>query len=259
MQTNNLWYAYPGGLTALRDVSLSFCQSEFVAIMGRNASGKTTFIKHLNALLKPTKGEVIVSGVDTRKVTVAELSRTVGFVFQNPNDHLFADSVEDEIAFTLKSIGFEGKTVTSRVDEMLEQFKITEYRKQYPRYLSGGERQRVALASVIVAKPKILILDEPTRGMDYRLKTELMNFLNEYRKDGNIVIMVTHDVEIVAEYADRVILLSEGKVVVDDDKRKVLSNALLFSPQMNRLVQAFEKYDVPQDILTAVEALEIIG
>lgn len=259
MQTNKLWHAYPDGITALRDVNLSFYQGEFVAIMGRNASGKTTFIKHLNALLKPTKGEIIVSGVDTRKVTVAELSRMVGFVFQNPNDHLFADSVEDEIAFTLKSIGVEGKSVISRVDEMLEQFKITEYRKQYPRYLSGGERQRVALASVIVAKPKILILDEPTRGMDYRLKTELMNFLNEYRKDGNIVIMVTHDVEIVAEYTDRVVFLSEGRVIVDDYKRKVLANALLFSPQMNRLVQAFEKYDVPQDILTADEALEFIG
>jgi len=258
IKMDKLWYAYSNEVVAVKDVSLTIREGEFVAIMGRNASGKTTLVKHINGLLKPTKGSVRVSGINTREATIAELAQKVGFVFQNPNDHLFADTVEEEIAFTLKNLGFKDGEVASRVDEILERFNLISYRHQYPRSLSGGERQRVALASVIAVHPKILILDEPTRGMEYKLKNELMGFLDEYRSHGNAVILVTHDVETVAEHADRVILLSEGKIVVDGDKREVLSKALLFSPQINRLVQAFDKYDVPGDILTADEALEIL-
>jgi len=255
---DKLWHAYSNGLNALKNVNLTVHEGEFVAIMGRNASGKTTLVKHINGLLKPTKGSVRVDGINTKEASIAELAQKVGFVFQNPNDHLFADTVEDEIAFTLKNLRFKSEEVASKVDEMLERFNLAPYRHQYPRSLSGGEKQRVALASVIAAHPKILILDEPTRGMEYRLKSELMDFLNGYRSQGNAVILVTHDVETVAEHADRVILLSEGKIVVDGDKREVLSKALLFSPQINRLVQAFERYGVRGDILTADEALEIL-
>ncbi|MGB3128940.1 MAG: ABC transporter ATP-binding protein, partial [Dehalococcoidia bacterium] len=173
-------------------------------------------------------------------------------------DHIFADTVEEEIAFILKNLGFDSGEIAARIDEMLEMFALKEFRKQYPRSLSGGERQRVAMASVLVARPRVLILDEPTRGMDYRLKSELMRFLNGYREKGNTVVLVTHDVETVAEYADRVVLLSEGGVVVDGNKRDVLSRALFFSPQINRLVQAFEKYGVPNNILTVDEALDIL-
>jgi energy-coupling factor transporter ATP-binding protein EcfA2 len=258
IEIKKLWYVYPTGVTALKDVSLKVYQGEFVAVMGRNASGKTTLVKNINGLLKPARGIVTVEGTDTRKATIAELAGKVGFVFQNPNDHLFADTVEEEIAFTLKNLGSNGVEVKPKVEEMLERFDIKEYRKQYPRYLSGGEKQRVALASVIVTQPGILILDEPTRGMDYGLKSRLMVFLNEYRHMGNTVIMVTHDVEMVAEHADRVILMSEGKIVVDGNKREVLSKALLFSPQINRLVQAFGEYGVPEDVLTVDEALDLL-
>jgi len=258
IEIRKLWHVYPTGVTALKDISIKVCEGEFVAIMGRNASGKTTLVKHISGLLRPTKGMVLVDGIDTRRATIAELAKKVGFVFQNPNDHLFADTVEEEIAFTLKNLGGNGGEVKSRVDEILERFNIKEYRKQYPRYLSGGEKQRIALASVIIAQPRVLILDEPTRGMDYGLKSQLMAFLNEYRSQGNTVILVTHDVEMVAEHADRVILMSEGKVVVDDNKREVLSKALLFSPQINRLVQAFTEYGVPEDVLTVDEALDLL-
>lgn len=258
IEIDKLWHAYPEGITALKNVSLRICEGEFVAVMGRNASGKTTLVKHINGLLQPTKGKVIVSGIDTRRATIAQLSRKVGFIFQNPNDHIFADTVEEEIAFILKNLGFDSGEIAARIDEMLEMFALKEFRKQYPRSLSGGERQRVAMASVLVARPRVLILDEPTRGMDYRLKSELMRFLNGYREKGNTVVLVTHDVETVAEHADRVVLLSEGGVVVDGNKRDVLSRALFFSPQINRLVQAFEKYGVPNNILTVDEALDIL-
>jgi len=258
IEIDKLWHAYPEGITALKNVSLRICEGEFVAVMGRNASGKTTLVKHINGLLKPTKGKVIVNGLDTRRATIAQLSRKVGFIFQNPNDHIFADTVEEEIAFILKNLGFDSGEIAARIDEMLEMFALKEFRKRYPRSLSGGERQRVAMASVLVARPRVLILDEPTRGMDYRLKSELMRFLNGYREKGNTVVLVTHDVETVAEHADRVVLLSEGGVVVDGNKRDVLSRALFFSPQINRLVQAFEKYGVPNNILTVDEALDIL-
>lgn len=259
IEVKKLWHAYPGGCVALKGINLNIYEGEFVAIMGRNASGKTTLVKHINGLLKPTRGEVTVSGIGTGEATIAELARKVGFVFQNPNDHLFADTVEEEIAFTLRNFGFNDEETAMRVDEMLERFNLQEYRRQYPRSLSGGEKQRVALASVIAAHPRILILDEPTRGMEYRLKKELMAFLKEYRGQGGAVILVTHDVETVAEHADKVMLLSEGRIVVYGGKREVLSGALLFSPQINRLVQAFEGYGVPGDILTADEALEILS
>jgi energy-coupling factor transport system ATP-binding protein len=259
IKVERLWYAYPGGVTALKSVNLEVAEGEFVAIMGRNASGKTTLVKHFNRLLTPTKGKVKIDGIDTRQATIAELAKKVGFVFQNPNDHLFADTVEEEIVFTLKNLGIDSRETKSRVDKVLDEFNISVYRNHYPRSLSGGEKQRVALASILAVRPKILILDEPTRGMEYRLKSELMSFMNEYRHQGNTVILVSHDVELVAEYADRVILLSEGKIVVDGNKHDVLSRALLFSPQINRLVQAFAKYGVPDNILTVDEALDILS
>ena len=260
VETKGLWYAYPTtGVTALKNVNLRIDEGEFVAIMGRNASGKTTLVKHFNRLLTPTKGRVNIDGVDTRQATIAELARKVGLVFQNPNDHLSADTVYEEVTFTLKNLGVNSEERELRVDEVLERFNLTEYRNQYPRSLGGGEKQRVALASVIAIRPKILILDEPTRGMEYRLKSELMRFLEEYRSQGNAVIVVSHDVEMVAEYADRVVLLSEGRVVVDGEKHDVLSQALLFSPQINRLAQAFERYGVPNNILTVDEALDVLA
>ncbi|MDY6916374.1 MAG: energy-coupling factor transporter ATPase [Chloroflexota bacterium] len=258
VEIERVWYAYPEGPTAVRNVSLSICRGEFAAVMGRNASGKTTLVKHMNGLLRPTKGKVTVAGIDTRTATVAQMAHHVGFVFQNPNDHLFADTVEGEIAFTLRNLGFDSREIATRIEEMLDRFGLRDSRYQYPRSLSGGERQRVALASVLAAHPQVLILDEPTRGMEYRLKADLMAYLRAYRDEGNAVVLVTHDVETVAEYADRVVLLSEGAVVVDGPRRDVLSQALLFSPQMNRLVQAFEKYGVPDNILTVDEALDAL-
>ncbi len=254
----NLWHVYPNGNIALKNVNLRIYDGEFLAIMGRNASGKTTLVKHLNGLLRPTKGRVRIYRKSIDKATVAELAKKVGYVFQNPNMHLFADTVEEEVSFVLKNLGYSKDEVSCRVDSVLERFHLTELRDQYSRNLSGGERQRIALASVIVAEPKILVLDEPTRGLEYRLKQELMTFLNEYRLSGNTVILVSHDVETVARHVDRVVLLSEGRILIDGPKRAVLSEALLFSPQINRLVQSFKKYNVPEDLLTVDDVLSVL-
>jgi len=258
LNMDKVWFAY-GERAVLRNINLDIDRGGFIAVMGRNASGKTTLVKQLNGLLKPSKGRVRLEGVDTRKSTVAELSRRVGYVFQNPNDHLFADTVEDEIAFSLRNRGADETQIASAVEVMLDEFGLSQYRKSYPRNLSGGERQRVALASVLVGEPEVIVLDEPTRGMDYVLKKKLVNYLDDYRRRGNTVIMVSHDVETIAECAQRVVLLSEGRVVVEGSKREVLSKALLFSPQINRLAQALSGYGVADTTLTVSEMLEQIG
>jgi len=258
LNMDRVWFAY-GERAVLRNINLDIDRGGFIAVMGRNASGKTTLVKQLNGLLKPSKGRVRLEGVDTRKSTVAELSRRVGYVFQNPNDHLFADTVEDEIAFNLRNRGADEAEIAKAVAGMLEEFELTGYRKSYPRNLSGGERQRVALASVLVGQPEVIVLDEPTRGMDYVLKKKLVSYLDDYRRRGNTVIMVSHDVETIAECAQRVVLLSEGRVVVVGSKREVLSKALLFSPQINRLAQALSGYGVADTTLTVSEMLEQIG
>ena len=258
LNIDKVWFSY-GERAVLKNINLDIDRGGFIAVMGRNASGKTTLVKQLNGLLKPSKGRVRLEGVDTRKSTVAELSRRVGYVFQNPNDHLFADTVEDEIAFSLRNRGAEEKQIAKAVAGMLDEFELTRYRKSYPRNLSGGEKQRVALASVLVGEPEVIVLDEPTRGMDYILKKKLVSYLDDYRRKGNTVIMVSHDVETIAECAERVVLLSEGRVVVEGSKREVLSKALLFSPQINRLAQALSGYGVADTTLTVSEMLEQIG
>lgn len=255
LTVDKLWFAY-GEKVALKNVSLTINQGEFVAIMGRNASGKTTLAKHLNGLLKPAKGHIIMGDCDTRRKSVAELSREVGYVFQNPNDHLFADTVEAEIAFGLRNQGMAASKIDEMVEKMLNKFRLSQYRRTYPRYLSGGEKQRLALATVLVHEPRIIVLDEPTRGMDYALKKELIGFLKESCKMGSAVVMVTHDVEMAAECADRVILLSEGRVVIDNSKRQALSKALLFSPQINRLAQALRRQGIADTTLTVDEMTE---
>jgi energy-coupling factor transporter ATP-binding protein EcfA2 len=258
LNVDKLWFSY-GERAALRNINLDIERGGFIGIMGRNASGKTTLVKQFNGLLRPTKGRVRLEGVDTRQSTVAELSQRVGYVFQNPNDHLFADSVEDEIAFSLRNRGAEESEINKAVENMLNEFELGRYRKSYPRNLSGGEKQRVALASVLADQPEIIVLDEPTRGMDYVLKKKLINYLDDYRRRGNTVIMVSHDVETIADCAQRVVLLSEGRVVVEGNKREVLAKALLFSPQINRLAQALSGYGVADTTLTVGEMLEQIG
>jgi energy-coupling factor transporter ATP-binding protein EcfA2 len=258
LNVDKLWFSY-GERAALRNINLAIERGGFIGIMGRNASGKTTLVKQFNGLLRPTRGRVRLEGVDTNQSTVAELSQKVGYVFQNPNDHLFADSVEDEIAFSLRNRGAEEAEIAKAVENMLNEFELGRYRKSYPRNLSGGEKQRVALASVLAGQPEIVVLDEPTRGMDYILKKKLINYLDDYRRRGNTVIMVSHDVETIAECAQRVVLLSEGRVVVEGNKREVLAKALLFSPQINRLAQALSGYGVADTTLTVGEMLEQIG
>jgi len=247
VEVKDVWFTYPNGTEALKGVGLEVKQGEFVVIMGENAAGKTTLLKHLVGLLKPARGSVVVMGKDTRKVSLTELAGEVGYLSQNPDDYLFQDTVEEELLFTLHNLGLEDDGV---VDEVLDKLGIACYRNLNPRDLSSGERQRVALASVLVARPKLLVLDEPTRGIDYRLKKELGGFLQELAEEGVAVVVVTHDVEFAAEYSQRVLMMFDGRIVCDGPKAKVLGESLFYAPQMTRLFK-----DYVDRVLTVEEGI----
>ena len=203
-----------GDIPALDGIDLTFTPGECVAIIGDNGSGKTTLIKHFNGLLHPTEGSVMVKGRDTVRATVTELARDVGLVFQNPDTMLFADTVKEEIAFGLTNMGVEDKDKI--IDRVLSQVHLSHARAQYPRALSRGERQRLAVACVIAMQPLIIILDEPTTGLDLKESREVMDILKQFQSEGHAIIIVTHSMGIVDEYADRVIRMGQGKILSDE-------------------------------------------
>lgn len=264
IQVNNVYFTYPTGVNALKGVSLKIENGEFVAIMGQNGAGKTTLVKQFNGLLKPTQGKVFVNGVDTAKISVASLARNVGFVFQNPDHQLFSETVEEEISFALKNFGFSEKVIDDRVTWALNLLSLTQYKKTSPFMLSGGERKRVALASVLAWDPSILILDEPTIGQDYQQKERLRQFILQLQTQKKTVIIVTHDVEFVAECNPRVLLMREGQIVADGGARHVLTNsdvltqASIVPPQIAQIFLQLCDLELPKEVIDVYEAREIL-
>jgi energy-coupling factor transport system ATP-binding protein len=249
---------------ALKGVTLTVQSGEFVAIMGQNGAGKTTLVKQFNGLLKPTRGNVIVNGADTTKVSVAKLARNVGFVFQNPDHQLFSESVEEEIAFALRNFGFEETVIKKRVTWALNLLGLTQYRKTSPFMLSGGERKRVALASVLAWDPEILILDEPTIGQDYQQKEKLRQFILQMRTQRRTVIIVTHDVEFVAECNPRVLLMRDGQIVADGEAGRILTNpevltqASIVPPQIAQIFLKLPDVDLPKNVIDVYDARQVL-
>jgi energy-coupling factor transport system ATP-binding protein len=248
-------FRYPSGLLALDNIDLNIQGGDFVAIMGENGAGKTTLAKQMNGLLKPSQGRVLVDDQDTKKVSVAQLARKVGLVFQNPDHLLFSETVKDEVAFGLKNFGYQPDVVEKQVERTLEALGLAEYKDTSPFLLSGGERKRVALASILASEPDYLILDEPTIGQDYLQKERLRNFILQLYSQGKAVVMITHDVEFVAESNPKVVLLSKGEIVATGPADSVLSKdelvkrVSLVKPQMSRLFGALSKYGLPRDVV----------
>ena len=264
IDAKDLHFTYPTGLEALRGINLTIDDGEFLAVMGQNGAGKTTLVKHFNGLLKPTKGEVLVNGVSTRDVSVAKLARNVGFVFQNPDHQLFSETVEEEIAFALKNFGFEKAVIEKQVDWALNLLDVTQYRKTSPFMLSGGERKRVALASILAWDPKVIILDEPTIGQDYQQKEKLRQFILQLNAQKKTVVVVTHDVEFVAECNPRVILMSQGKILAEGIAKEILTNqklvaqASIVPPQITQIFLELADLGLPTDVIDVHEATKIL-
>ena len=202
------------GVMAIGGLDLEIAPGEIVAVVGENGSGKTTLVKHFNGLLRPTEGSVKVDGLDATTVPIADLARHVGLVFQNPDTMLFAETVEDEVSFGLGNIG-AGDPGQS-VDAALREVGLLHRKSAYPRSLSRGERQRLAIACVIAMKPNVIVLDEPTTGLDARESGRVMEILGHLRQDGHTVVMVTHDMRLGVEYADRIVRMEQGRIVRDE-------------------------------------------
>jgi len=238
----DLWYKYPDGRIALRGVNLEIFRGEFIAIIGANGAGKTTLIKHFNGLLKPWRGRVLVFGKDTKFSTVAELARNVGIVFQNPLHQFFEKTVLREVLFTLNNFGY--KNCIDRALEVLKIFGLEDYAERSPYELSIGEQRRLAIASIVAYEPPIIVLDEPTAGIDYSLKLELLKILTKIIEKKKTVIIVSHDVEFLAlAPLTRIVVMANGEVIASGSPREVfynvdiLKDSHIIPPQIVELVK----------------------
>ncbi len=244
IEVADLRFTYPNGVEALRGISTSIEPGEQLAIVGQNGSGKTTLVKHLNGLLQPTSGSVLVGDWDTRKVSVAKLAARVGYVFQNPDEQLFCRTVGEEVSFGPHNLGFDGPRVQESVADALALVELTGKRETNPYDLSPTWRKMVALASVISMDAPIVIFDEPTTGQDAASVSRLAHVVGELQKRGKTVITITHDIDFAAENFERVMALSQGRILLDGPAGKVLGEARILAetyvdpPQLTRLGQS---------------------
>jgi energy-coupling factor transport system ATP-binding protein len=257
-----LSHVYQDGTRALRDVDLEIRRGEFVGILGQNGSGKTTLVKHFNGLLKPTEGVVNVAGLDTQKASIAEMALAVGFIFQNPDDQIFKMKVEEELAFGPQNVGLSDDEVDRRIKEAAEDLEISHLMDKNPFFLSKGEKQRVAVAAVMAMHPDILVLDEPTTGQDFKRAREIMDLAVRLHNQGQTVVVITHDMNLAAEYCDRVVIMEGGRVLLDAPTREAfladdeLETSSLRPPQITVLGKAL---GYPWAWLTVDEAVETLG
>jgi len=225
IQIENVSYKYEESKTyALQNVTMAIEGGECVAIIGENGSGKTTLIKHINGLLRSDKGKIFIKGEDVSKKTIAEIARTVGFIFQNPDHMIFADTVKEEISFGPQNLGFPKEDIEKRVEEVLSFTRLQQYKDTHPMSLSGGEKQRLALASIIVSHPEILILDEPTTGFDYNSVKDMVQLVQKLKNEGKTIILVTHDMTLVSRLATRAIVMKDGSIIADGPLRDIYEN-----------------------------------
>lgn len=261
VQLDNLVHTYPGGIDALRGISLDVDEG-CVCIIGQNGAGKSTLVKHLNGLLEPTAGQVAVHGMDTREYRVAQLAQKVGLSFQNPNDQLFHSTVESEVQYGPKNMGFDSEKVTRITDRALELFGLDEVREKNPYDLGMPWRKRVAVASVVAMDTPVVVLDEPTSGQDEPGQQLLGEAVDELVSEGKLVIVITHDMEFVSDHADRVVVLAQGDVLSDGDPRPVLSDVETLSqsdvypPTVTKIGL---ELDLPHPVLTVDELFEALA
>jgi energy-coupling factor transporter ATP-binding protein EcfA2 len=255
----DLKFVYEGGVEALRSISLEIRKGEYVAIVGGNGSGKTTLAKNIIGLLRPTSGAVVVNGSSVADKKIYELARVVGYAFQNPDHQLFCSTVLDEVRFGPRNLGVPEAELAPRVQDALEAMALLSVKDKSPFSLTLSQRRRVSIASVIAMDPEVLIFDEPTTGLDMRESEELMAIIGRFNSEGRTIILITHDMKLVARYARRVVVMASGNVILDSDPAGVFSdlNALLDSklvpPPVVRLACRLSSYGIPRDVLSPEE------
>ena len=250
IQIEKLRFAYRPPATVFHDVDLTIQQGEFTAIIGNNGSGKSTLMKLILGLLRPTAGRVLIDGVDTRKAKVADLARKIGFIFQEPNDQLFANSVADEIRFGLKNLALPESKIEQRLALMLQQFDLESVQTMFPRFLARGDKQKLCIASIVAMQPQILLLDEPTTGQDHRDARQILELAQSLNEQGLTILLVTHDLGNVAQYAQRVIVVNNGVIIGDGPTATIMADAALLAschlapPQVVRLSLALAEHGI---------------
>jgi energy-coupling factor transport system ATP-binding protein len=244
IELDDVWYGYDREKPVLNGVSLQIRQGEFVAIIGGNGSGKTTLAKHCNGLYKPSKGSVKVNGCDTKTMSTAELARTVAYCYQNPDHQIFHSTIAAEVSFGPKNMGWPAEKIEQAVNEALEAVGLGGMGEAEPYFSSKGTRQKIAVASILAMKPQVIVLDEPTTGLDYRGMLEMMELVRRLHAAGHTIIVITHDMRLVAEYAERVLVMHRGSLVCDGDPQSVfaapdiLASAQVEAPAVYRFGEA---------------------
>lgn len=273
IEINNLMHIYSPGLPfekkAMDDISLKIEENEFIGLIGHTGSGKSTFIQHLNGLLKPSSGEIIIDGtrVDKSGSNLTDLRKKVGLVFQYPEYQLFEETIERDIAFGPRNLDISEEEVHERVKASMESVGLDyeTYKDKSPFELSGGLKRRVAIAGVLAMEPKVLILDEPTAGLDPRGRDEILSEIKSIHENRKItVILVSHSMEDVAKIAERIIVFDKGKVFLDGEPREIFRNedkllgVGLGIPQITSLMRTLKKrgLDINEDAITVEEAKE---
>lgn len=251
----------------LKGIDLKIKPGEFIAVLGHNGSGKSTLAKHLNAILLPTKGKVIVDGIDTADESrLFDLRRRAGMVFQNPDNQIVSSIVEEDVAFALENLGVPYEEMRRRVDEALKSVNMYEYRLHSPAQLSGGQKQRVAIAGIIAMQPKCIIMDEPTAMLDPSGRKEVMATVKRMnREQGITVMLITHYMDEAAQ-SDRVVVIDKGRLIMDDKPEKVFAQVErmkeigLDVPQVTELAWELKKagYDISPEIITEDQCVEAL-
>jgi len=271
IEIKNLTHTYMAGtpfeMKALDNVSIKIEDGEFIALIGHTGSGKSTLIQHINGLLKPTSGQIIIDGIDitVKKVKLNGIRKKVGLVFQYSEYQLFEETIEKDIAFGPKNLGLSASEVDKRVKRAMNMVGLDyeKYRDISPFDISGGQKRRVAIAGVVAMEPKILILDEPTAGLDPKGRDEILNKIKELKKEYNMtIIIVSHSMEDVAKLADRIIVMHKGKAILDGEPKQIfkqvelLENVGLAVPQVTYLVRELREkgFDISDEIYTIDEA-----
>jgi len=266
LSVKDLAHIYPDGTKALHGVSLDITEGEYVLIIGQNGAGKSTLVKHFLNLLQPSEGEVKVGGVDTGEMSVSDLARRIGYVAQNPDNQIFNASVGDEIAFALKNLDYDAEEVEARTVESLEAMGLTDVRDQHPLSLPRGDRARVVIGAILAMKPEIIIFDEPTTGQDYRGAQYILEISRDLHKMGKTVIVITHHLYLMPDYAERVVVMGKGTILLDEDTRKAfhetetLQSTFISAPQAVHISQEFQKWDETfPSLLTPGEIADYFG
>jgi energy-coupling factor transport system ATP-binding protein len=222
VQFEDVSFAYEDGPLVLQDINLEIHRGDVIAVLGPNGAGKTTLVKHAIGLLKPKHGEVYVEGTDTHQLSVAEIARTLGYVFQSPSHMLFAPTVREELAFGPKNLGYDQATLDEEIAQAMDILNLSELAEYSPLALSFGQQKRVSIAAILAMRSKILVMDEPTAGQDYK---NYMAFMDAILQLPNFeaILFITHDLDLAVCYANRVIMVHEGRIAADGPPPEVLA------------------------------------